>query len=105
MAWIRAPVFVLMQLDHRQEIFERIDERIENGIVLRRVAAGDELAVSGLLGRCDDAAAIAPREQNCAEPDEARDPPERAQRHVAEPDRVLQHQAPRALQNALMAEA
>src|SRR5258707_15026862 len=93
-----------MQLDYRQEILERIHQWIENWIVRRRFSGCDEFAVCGLLGRRDDAHPIAPSEQNRAEADEARDPPQRAQRHVAEADRDLHHQTPRALEQALVAE-
>src|SRR5580692_1201298 len=105
MARIRAPVFVLMQLDYRQEIFQRIDQGIEDRIVRWCFTRCDEFAVGRLLGRRDDTHPIAPCEQNHSEADETRDPPQRAQRHVAESDRTLKYQAPYALKEALMAEA
>src|SRR5260370_37879584 len=68
----------------------------------RRFSPRDELAISGLLRRCDDALIVAPSEENRPKHHESRDPPERPQRLVAKADSHFEHHVPCALEPVQM---
>jgi hypothetical protein len=62
-----------MQIDHRQKILQRVDDRVEWWIMARRLAIPDEAIVSLGLSRGDRALAVAESEQHCAQRNEEKE--------------------------------